>query len=152
MQNTSFSQSGQALALALLLTTLVFAAAISLGALARREVGIAGDIKESAIAIIAADAAVERALYEFWISQVDTTCLDFSNSPLCTFRGTLPISSSRSVGYEAAYDFDPAGKDIDGDGFPDPGTRLIKARGTYPCSSFPCNTEGAIQRAFEVSF
>lgn len=93
---------GQILIVTLMLLSVLIAAVLGVAVIARREVAIASDVKESSAAIIAADAGIEEALFKFWREGSSGFCPDAND--LCVIQRDIALSGGKAK-MTATYDF-----------------------------------------------
>lgn len=111
---------------AITLVALFVASVLGIGLITMRQIGIARDIRQSAVAIVAADAGAEDALFEYWRNSNDDNC---ENLPCPETTGTF---LGGNVEYEATYEFNHSGCPVD--------CRIIMSTGRFR----------GVQRAFRL--
>ena len=116
---------GIALVMTLMMVSVLVVTVLGIGYLSVQQVRIAEDLKDSTVAIVAADAGIEEGLFQFWRSAGFTggvcgsialpgTCAVCENpSRPCVLRSAAPLASGAT--YFVTYDFSTtAGTDVSG--------------------------------------
>jgi hypothetical protein len=123
-----FSQrSGIAILGTVIVIALIIGTVFGVAFVSRREITIATDIKQSAVAVAAADAGTEEALFTFWMGGSNACCLLTCTTNLTSCALTKQFQNGAS--YMVTYDFSSSGN------------RKIFSVGEF----------GSLRRAFELS-